>query len=379
MISTANNFNLIRLIAASEVVYMHATGHLALPQIRATTFVADILPGVPIFFVISGFLVTQSFVKSEGGTLAFLIRRALRIYPGLWVNIALVITLLVFTGTVAWQKVLTPQFWQWVTISGVMGSNFYGNLFVGPIIDYSKPHFFTDFPSGVLWTINVELGFYLLVPLAFCRYVMARDWRWIVWLGLFVTSMWFQAALANALKVEPNVNLTTIMFCSPAPHFWMFMLGAMAAVHWDQIRRVFEGNLLWWAAAYLGLTLADIRYFGHETLDTSYLVGQFVFPRMVALAGVVIAAAHSIRWIGTPFRSFDISYGTYLYHMQIVYTLEMSNIKGFAWEWPVIYFGTFFLAMLSWFCIEKPAMKFKRILAASQLKLERITTDSVHN
>ena len=31
-----------------------------------------------------------------------------------------------------------------------MGSNFYGNVLAGSIIDYTTPHFFTEFPSGVL-------------------------------------------------------------------------------------------------------------------------------------------------------------------------------------------------------------------------------------
>jgi peptidoglycan/LPS O-acetylase OafA/YrhL len=354
-----NNFNLIRLIAAAEVVYMHATAHLGLPQFRATMYLADILPGVPIFFVVSGFLVTNSFIKSEAGTLAFFWRRGLRIYPGLWINIGAILALLMLTRTVDWHRVFTAQFWQWTAITGVMGSNFYGNLLVGPIIDYSAPHFYTDFPSGVLWTLNVELGFYLLVPIAFCRYIMAQNWRWAVWLGLFVVSLCSEAVLANRLNVAPNINSTTTLFCSPAPFFWIFLLGAMAAVHWGQIRHLFEGKFVWWAAAYVALTWADTRYFGHETLDVNYLVGQFVIPRMVLLAGVTLSAAHSFIRMGSPVRKFDISYGTYLYHMQIIASFEALNIKGYAWQWVAIYAATFTLAAVSWWCVEKPAQRLK--------------------
>ena len=52
---TTNNFDLIRLFAASQVAITHASEHLGFnhPIIDAIAF----LPGVPIFFFISGFLI----------------------------------------------------------------------------------------------------------------------------------------------------------------------------------------------------------------------------------------------------------------------------------------------------------------------------------
>src|SRR3982751_5707401 len=78
-----NNFDLIRLLAALQVLYGHSAGWLKLPPLPApTSYAVARFPGVAVFFVISGFLVTRSFLESRSGIAGYFSRRALRIYPG---------------------------------------------------------------------------------------------------------------------------------------------------------------------------------------------------------------------------------------------------------------------------------------------------------
>src|SRR5262249_39569085 len=76
-----NAFDALRLFAALLVIFGHAfrltgdTGPAFAGAGVATT-------GVKIFFVISGYLVAQSFLR-DGDPRRFLQRRALRIVPGL--------------------------------------------------------------------------------------------------------------------------------------------------------------------------------------------------------------------------------------------------------------------------------------------------------
>ena len=63
MKSTNNNFKLIRLFAAMQVAIVHSAGHLNI-NIQYLKFL-DLLPGVPIFFFISGFLIIKSFKKNK--------------------------------------------------------------------------------------------------------------------------------------------------------------------------------------------------------------------------------------------------------------------------------------------------------------------------
>ncbi len=72
-----NSFNAIRLIAALQVAYIHSTWHLDIgfnPNSWAMQF-----PGLPMFFAISGCLVSDSLTRSKT-LIQFAARRASRIY-----------------------------------------------------------------------------------------------------------------------------------------------------------------------------------------------------------------------------------------------------------------------------------------------------------
>ena len=63
-------------------------------------------------------------------------------------------------------------------------------------------------------------------------------------------------------------------------------------------------------------------------------------------------------------RRNDISYGVYIFHMPIVNLLIYLEIKGFAGFW-VAFIGTVVFATLSWFLVEKPALRLKKIALRS--------------
>ena len=63
-----NNFDLIRLIAALQVVFDHCLDHLKIDQ--KWFFLSEIsrlFPGVPIFFFVSGFLISKSYENNKNG------------------------------------------------------------------------------------------------------------------------------------------------------------------------------------------------------------------------------------------------------------------------------------------------------------------------
>ena len=89
--SKNNNFDLLRLLAALLVIYGHASGLVHVPNLVNSDFVASLLQfdysgslAVKFFFMLSGLLVTTSFIaKPQVGE--FIIKRAARILPGLFV------------------------------------------------------------------------------------------------------------------------------------------------------------------------------------------------------------------------------------------------------------------------------------------------------
>lgn len=211
-----NNFDLIRLLAALQVLYIHAASWLKLPDIPFPwSWPLRLFSGVPVFFVISGFLVTRSFLDSRSGTAGYFARRALRIYPGLWVHFVVILTMLAVAGALPLSQLAGGTFWRWVAVAFVMGSDFFGNLYGGMPFDYSG--YYRWFPSGVLWTISVELGFYLLTPLVFAAPLRRRGLVWLSILIFAAVSLW--AAWINKawLKGFPSHNSMGFSLAVPLP------------------------------------------------------------------------------------------------------------------------------------------------------------------
>ena len=143
-----NALDVFRLIATIQVFLGHMISHFAMENapFNAVYFVR----GVPILFVLCGFLAAKSL---EGRSpKEWLIGRAVRILPGFWTCIVIntVIILLVYETK--------PT----VMEAGIYGvTQFFGlNFYTG---DWLRGYG-SGVPNGVLWTIPVQIQFFLLVP-----------------------------------------------------------------------------------------------------------------------------------------------------------------------------------------------------------------------
>ena len=84
-----NNFDLLRLFAALEVVLLHSYPHLNLPYPAFFNVILN-FPGVTMFFVMSGFLISASLERNNDLRVYFK-NRAFRIFPALWACIILTV------------------------------------------------------------------------------------------------------------------------------------------------------------------------------------------------------------------------------------------------------------------------------------------------
>jgi len=94
----ANNFDLLRLCAALQVAILHVARELS-PQYGSAPWVGvlEVFSGVPIFFFISGFLISRSYERSKSLT-DYALNRTLRIFPALHVCVLLNIIAIALTG-----------------------------------------------------------------------------------------------------------------------------------------------------------------------------------------------------------------------------------------------------------------------------------------
>jgi peptidoglycan/LPS O-acetylase OafA/YrhL len=314
------------------------------------------LPGVPVFFVISGFLVTHSFVRHDGGVLGYFMRRALRIYPASCVHFILIMVMLWAGGALPIGDLATAAFWAWIGTALVTCNDFWANIVAGNVFNYEG--FYKWFPSGVLWTMAAEIGFYIIVPVIFCSLFQRNNWIPIAITVGIIVSIMFSTVLTDWQRDFPTYNTTGELFNSPLPFLWLFLIGSSVSYWWDKLGQFFVGKAVYWAVFYGVLYTAERYLFAMPPVDP-VLVNPMTFVNLTILGGLVISCAFTAPILASVLRGNDISYGLYLYHMPVIATLSYAGLAGQWWLWLVAYLAPFSLALGSWLLIERPALRLK--------------------
>ena len=348
-----NNFDLLRLFAAFQVVYIHSVAHLALPPGGVLYVVLSCFPGVACFFVISGFLVTDSYLRSESvGNYIF--KRALRIYPALVVNLIVIDLVMYVTGgllAIQWPARYAAFF----SVVAVTASHEIGAWATQIPATYGPSSFFTAMPSGVLWTLTVELSFYVVLPIILSLYQSSKTIGLVSIIGLAVASFAVASQTTSAY-----LEAHSLADCHVGLYFWIFALGILARLEWARLSHIFNGKLVIWAATYGVVTYTLLQFHGSVTsLNYKISVDAIVFVRVTLLAGLILSAAYSFKSASTVLRGNDLSYSIYLYHMLIVYSLIGVGLTAQWWLWFVVYGCAALIAAISWFLIERPMLRLK--------------------
>ena len=166
--STKNNFDLIRILAAFQVLITHSVERLEIKNEWILFICNHILiyfPGVPIFFVISGFLIYSSFERNKNNLLQYAVNRCLRIFPALWICIVFTFMFMNYDYGGSLLEEAPREILQW------FAAQFSFLQFYTP--DVLK-FWGNGIPNGSLWTISVELQFYIILPLLFWMFNNSR-------------------------------------------------------------------------------------------------------------------------------------------------------------------------------------------------------------
>jgi peptidoglycan/LPS O-acetylase OafA/YrhL len=326
--SGRNHFNLIRLIAAWMVIYGHAWAITAAPGgdwftvLTQFKFAGGI--AVDMFFVISGFLIAASLQRND--VRGFLASRALRILPALAVCVGLstfVLGPLLTTSPDYWRL---PQTWQYFVYNATLHR-----------AEFFLPGVFETLPrsaiNGSLWTLPIEAQLYVALLIAgLLGFVNARRYA-VPWLLLLAAVG--VAILAGVDIPEARRNeLWCLLFFVSGTGMWLYR---------DRIR-------LSWVAI---LALLVCAYF---TRGHGNAFGAVYF----------VLVCYGTLWLAfTPpavprLAHHDVSYGLYLYGWPVAQLVQMyspgSPLHNTLWA-SVFAFAC---AALSWFLIERPALRMKR-------------------
>jgi peptidoglycan/LPS O-acetylase OafA/YrhL len=229
-----NNFDLIRLVAASQVAIFHLSSHLQVPfNTNPLVVFAQHLPGVPIFFVVSGFLISLSWERNSVPT-AYARNRILRIYPALWVCLLVSIGTAIAFGSVSFAR-------------GEVVPWLFAQLTIG---QFYNPDFLRSYGTGVLngslWTIPVELQFYVLLPLLyrFLRLGVRQGVRQgnVPLLALTALSVAVQYFFMHLGGPEAHQLAVKLLGVTIAPYLWMFLLGVLLQRNFERLSSLLVGK-----------------------------------------------------------------------------------------------------------------------------------------
>ncbi len=333
-----NSLDLLRLVAASLVLYSHQ--HALMGQTEPlffgwTTFGGA---GVTIFFFLSGMLVWSSWLR-DADVRRFFMRRSLRIFPALWLVVLMTVFLLgpVFSTLVLADYGSSSTSWRYLSTAVL-------------VVRHSLPGVFADNPfpaavNGSLWTLPVEFLCYITVAALGCVTWGSR--RVLIALGLGLTVLLASfAPQVLGLRFVPHFEMVAM--------FWagVFYAGVVQSNGEDKTSNAVSDRAL--ACGLGALALLGFALCGDRGLErTAMLVCAAV---LVQLALRFSAGAKLTDRLG------DLSYGVYIFAFpvqQIVVHWGRGAGWGFGVSLALSLALTGVLAFASWHLLEKQALRFK--------------------
>jgi peptidoglycan/LPS O-acetylase OafA/YrhL len=275
-----NNFNLIRLFAAAQVAHYHLISIYQLEVFHAHQQLVKFLgffPGVPIFFFISGFLISKSWENSYSWK-DYAIKRAGRIEPAL---IASVILAIVLTWSAGYFSQLNSP-----SASDLL------TLFLAKIsiLQFYNPEYLRSYGDGVmngsLWTITVEIQFYILIPVVYLLLLKRYSASKLIILIIAFTAINLVFDYLRPLHSHELIyKLSNVSFL---PWFFMFLTGVLFQKHFDFFYGLLRGKFLIILVMYI--TLCYLL----KPLNIDY--GNSLNPVIfIALCCLTFSAAYSAK------------------------------------------------------------------------------------
>ena len=325
----------LRAIAVLPILLFHA-GVTVLPG----GFI-----GVDVFFVISGFLITNIIdVQIKAGTfsiLDFYRRRAVRIFPALFVLIAATLAAAIM--------LLLPYEVSEVARSAAASAAFLSNVFFWRTSDYFAAAANTR-PLLHTWSLGIEEQFYLFYP---ALLLILR--RWLP--ANLLSTLWVLTALSFAVALWLADHSPSAGFYLIPSRAWELGLGGIVALGgFPRVTSAFGRHLL--SLAGLSLIIGGILMIGE---DWSFPAPWAVLPCLGS--ALVIAygeTAASARLLSLPvLRGIGaISYSLYLWHWPIItlYRLRKGMLLS-PGETLFLLAASFAAAIISYFLVEQPFLR----------------------
>ncbi len=329
--------------------------------------------GVDLFFVLSGYLLTEllNLEKQSGavGIRRFYIRRALRIWPLYFVALLLgfaVLPALAYgtgrgQGLEAWGDLVGKHLLPFALFGGNQSIIAYG---------YPRSHILAP-----LWSVSVEEQFYLVLPwvIALCdRRRQVRTALGFVGLALLVR--------VAAVAFDKGFIFLWVFTLARLDAFALGML-VSCAFSWRRfsVTPIVQAGLL---ALSGGMLVGVVAY---DPMAAGHLPHAFIwaFPVVdLAFATVLFAVTANVtttgvRWLQTPTLAWlgKLSYGLYVFHQLALYVAGRLVAGNYTHNTTIARWVAYLVAGLSltvgfatvsYYGLERPFLRMKRRFSAVQ-------------
>lgn len=333
-----NCFDFLRFLFAFNVVLGHLTVIALFPELQQFCGWFNTGLSVTGFFVISGFLIAQSYERSS--LKSYFIKRAKRLLPAyLFVILSCAVGLVAISSLSAAAYYKSADWWEYI------GANISFLNFLHPWLPgvFNHPLINDNSVNPALWTLKIEVGFYLILPLLMV-WLRKSKRPWLVLGLIYLIAMIYRNGMSMLGEVRHNEIY--IFLARQLPGFMTFFAAGMAGYIYKETFLQYKRQLI----------LPAVVVFAAE-----YYLGWEIFSPL-AWGIIVLWAAYSLRALNNFARYGDISYGIYIYHGPILkILLSVGCFTAFGvWPSTMIYVVCVILTgLISWHVLENRFLKRK--------------------
>ena len=307
--------------------------------------------GIPLFFIISGFLLTASLVsilknkqcRFTTAANVFLFKRVLRIYPAYLVSLTISSIYLNASGFDFLVHFFNAH-----------------NLFNG----------FNRSINVVYWTLAVEFQWYIVAPLIIMLFinnnfkVQAFLLLVFILLSIGMRFYFFNEYLNNKYSLSGIVWIGNDQLYI---HLYNFLLGVIL-YHCRNIKIKVHLSLVFLLVAVLFL----IGYVESDLVDgiKNYHEQATQYRLLLAYVAILILAFVVFIFLNVelsriPYRVISfvslVSYSLYLYHLPILDFIKAYNLAWYVYL-PVFLLSSILIAGISYYAIEAPFLKYSSLM-----------------
>jgi peptidoglycan/LPS O-acetylase OafA/YrhL len=390
-----NSFTFLRLFFALAVVFGHSYVLGGFGAEPLTLLTGGVISGREIavqgFFVLSGFLIAKSLAENPS-LWRFACHRAFRILPAYWVYLCgMVFVLAPLMLALRWPDRF--GYAQLLTLGPLPAWNYFLKNWALQAQEFGIAPLFSDNPerfnvNGSLWSVHHEATLYLYAAAACGARLLARRTAGLAAILAALLALWGSslvlafAAVAGVWRcLVPTGRGTTVLFagiyvCSLLVTFcpWVFEFLSLSFVVWllPVFHPIWRVSVLTFLAGMLCW-----RYREQLRFETRWLVIAIA----VLITGIWLRQWHLVMPLALPYvvlflgarlpfqkvdRYGDFSYGIYIFSFPLQQLLTHWGVPRAGL--PVFLAASLVLSIaagvVSWFCVEKPALLLGRRLGA---------------